>query len=177
MLRIAWLSLLFSLPAFALDVVTTTTTSSAPPRFALSAATASLVSFASSGAALGVALSVPNACTQAFGSPRPLCAAAGVALGGAVQLALTALLLPEVFRLSGLDPAGVRAGWWRWARWPAAALLVASLVFLAGSATEQKNYGSAQGTMIGGLAGTVSTGLTIDVMGVIGAVRAAKGLP
>lgn len=171
------LSLLFSLPAFALEVVTTTTTTSSPPRFALSTATASLVSLVASGAAMGVALSIPNACTQALGSPRPLCAAGGVALGGAIQLALTALLLPEVFRISGLDPGAIRAGWWRWARWPAAALAIAAVVLLAGSSAEQDRYGSAQGTMIGGLAGTVTTGLTIDVMGVIGAVRAAQGRP
>lgn len=176
MLRVV--SLIFvlaGLPALAVDA--TVSSAPEPPRYALSIATASAVSLASSVAAIGASLAVPAACTNAFGSPRVLCSAAGLALGGAVQLALTALVLPEVFRLSGLEPAGVRAGWWRWARWPAAALAVAVVVYLVAASVEQGQYGAGQGGMIGGLGGTLTTGAAIDVLGVIGALRAARGLP
>lgn len=174
MKRTAWLVLvLFSLRAFAVESVSTAPASS-PPLLGVSTATASVFALATSVGAGAVALGLQGGCTAAFGQPRPLCAAGGVLLGGALQLALQALILPETFRISGLDPGVIRAGWWRWARWPAAALAISAVVLLAGSAAEQDRYGSAQGTMIGGLAGTVTTGLTLDVIGVIGAVRAAQ---
>jgi hypothetical protein len=175
--RLFSLVLLLALPAFAEEPASTVTLRpEAPPRLlGLSATTASAFSLATSIGAGAIALGTQSACTQAYGQPRPLCAAGGVLLGGAVQLALSALIIPELFRISGLDPGAIRAGWWQWARWPAAALAISALVLLAGSAAEQDRYGSAQGTMIGGLAGTAATGLSIDVFGVIGAVRAAQG--
>ncbi len=175
MLRVAWLSLLLSLPAFAVEGGVTGAPE--PPRFALSVATAATVSLAASVAAVAVTLAVPGACTAASGAPRPACSAAGVALGGALQLALTALVLPEAFRLSGLDPGAARAGWWRWARWPAAALAIATLAYLAATLVEQARYGAGQGAMLGSLGTTLASGLAVDVLGVIGAVRGARGLP
>lgn len=166
---------LLSSPVFATETVTVTVTVPSP-RFALSVATASLVSISSSVLGGVVALSVPNFCTAQFGAPRPMCAVAGVALAGATQLLFSSLLLPEVFRLSGGDPAAVRAAWWRWARWPAVMLAASVLVFLAGSAAEQHRFGSGQGTMLTGLGAVTASGLTVDVMGVIGAVRAAQEL-
>jgi hypothetical protein len=104
-----------------------------------------------------------------------MCGAAGLALAGATQLLVSLLLLPEVFRISGNDPAAVRLGFWRAARWPAIALAASTLVFLAGAAAEQHRYGSGEGTMLVGLGGAATSGLTLDVMGIIGAVRAAQG--
>lgn len=143
-------------------------------RFALSVGSASLVSASSSVIGGVLALSVPSLCTEALGTPRPMCGVAGLALAGATQLLISLLIIPELFRISGGDPAAVRAGWWRWARWPAALLAVSALVFLAGSAAEQQHYGTGQGTMITGLGGAAVSGVSIDVMGIIGAVKAAK---
>lgn len=181
-MRVAPLILLLALPALAQEPTLATTpsvtlTRESPRLLGLSAAAASTLSLATSIGAGAVAMSLQGACTQAYGQPRPLCAAGGILLGGAMQLLVSWLLVPEVFRISGVDPSGVRAGWWKWARIPAAALAVGALVFLAGAAAEQNRYGSGQGVMIGGLAGTLTTGLSIDVFGVIGAVRAAQGKP
>ena len=145
-----------------------------PERFAISVTAASLVSVSTSVLGGVLALSVPSYCTAQFGAPRPMCGVAGVAIAGATQLLISLLLIPELFRISGDDPAAVRAGWWRWARWPAAVLAASALMVLAGSASEAKNYGTGQGTIITGLAGAAVSGVSVDVMGLIGAVKAAK---
>lgn len=175
MIRFVCVVALLSSPVFAAAPETVTVTVPSP-RFALSVATASAVSIASSVLGGVVALSVPNFCTSQFGAPRPMCGVAGIALAGATQLIISSLLIPEVFRLSGGDPGAVRAAWWRWARWPAAMLAVSVLVFLAGSAAENHRYSSGQGTMLAGLGAVTLSGITVDVMGVIGAVRSAQGL-
>lgn len=172
--------MLLSLPVFAAEPEALPLEVSAAPepastaRFALAVTGASLVSIGSSVLGGVVALSVPNACTAQFGAPRPMCGVAGLALAGATQLLVSLIAIPELFRLSGGDPAAVRAAWWRWARIPAALLAVSTLVFLAGSVSEQNRYGSGQGTMLGGLGGAALSGVTVDVMGIIGAVRAAR---
>lgn len=143
-------------------------------RFALSVTAASLVSIGSSVLGGVVALSVPNFCTAQFGAPRPMCGVGGLALAGATQLLVSLIVIPELFRINGNDPASIRAAWWRWARIPAALLAVSALVFLAGSVSEQNRYGSGQVTMLGGLGGAALSGITVDVMGIIGAVRAAR---
>lgn len=168
--RAVWLVVLLSaVPALAIEEVP-------PPRFALSATTASLVSISSSVLGGVLALSIPSFCTAQFGAPRPMCGVGGLALAGATQLLISWLVLPEVFRISGIDPSEVRASWWRWARWPAALLAVSVLVFLAGSSAEQSTYASGQGTMLTGLGGAAASGITLDVLGVIGAVRSARGI-
>ena len=146
-------------------------------RFTLSVTTASAVSLASSVIGGVIAVSVPSFCTEQYGSPRPLCSAGGIALAGASQLLFSLLLIPEVFRINGNEPGAVREVWWRWARWPAAVLAVSAIVFLAGAASEQRQYGKGQGSMIGGMGGAALSGVTVDVLGIIGAVRAARGLP
>ena len=167
---------LLSLPALAADPGPTVTRhlEPSPARFALSVTAASLVAISSSVLGGVIALSVPGACTEQFGAPRPMCGAGGIALAGAAQLLLSLLVIPELFRLNGDDPAAIRAGWWRWARWPAALLAVSALVVLAGSASEQRAYGTGQATMLGGLGGAAVTGLSVDVLGLIGAARAAR---
>ncbi len=179
--------MLFSLSAFAAEpipeVVSTGGAPSVPvklsaphpERFALSVTAASLVSVSTSVLGGVLALSIPSFCTEQFGAPRPMCGVAGVAIAGATQLLISLFLIPELFRISGDDPAAVRAGWWRYARWPAAVLAASALMLLAGSASEGKNYGSGQGTMVVGLAGAAVSGVSVDVMGLIGAVKAAKG--
>lgn len=175
--------LLFALPAYAVEqisgpiseVVSGPAAPSADVRFALSVTSASLVSVSSSVLGGLLAVSLPGLCTAEFGSPKPMCGVAGLALAGATQLLVSLLIIPELFRISGGDIGAVRAGWWRWARWPAAMLAVSALVFLAASSAESKNYGSGQGTMIVGLGGAAASGLSVDVMGLIGAVRAAQG--
>ena len=179
--------MLFSLSAFAAEPIPEVISSGDAPstsvrirtphpeRFALSVTAASLVSAGTSVLGGVLALSVPSICTAQFGAPRPMCGAAGVAVAGAAQLLISLFLIPELFRISGDDPGAVRAGWWRWARWPAAVLAASALVLLAGSASEAKNYGTGQGTMITGLAGVAVSGVSVDVMGLIGAVKAAKG--
>lgn len=176
MTRAVWVCLLLSSSVFAepqtLPLEVRTAPSSA--RFALSVTAASLVSVGSSVLGGVVALSVPNACTAHFGAPRPLCGAGGIALAGATQLLVSLLVIPELFRISGGDPASIRAGWWRWARWPAAVLAASALVVLAGAASEQHQYGTGQGTLLGGLGGAALSGITVDVLGIVGAVRAAQ---
>lgn len=169
MKRVAFV-LLLSVPAFAAELTPTA-------RFTLSVTTASAVSVASSVIGGVIAVGVPGFCTEQFGSPRPMCGAAGLALAGATQLLVSLVLIPEVFRINGSDPGSVRQGWWRWARWPAAVLAVSALVFLAGAATEQKRYGTGQASMLAGLGGAAVSGITVDVLGLIGAVHAAQGIP
>ena len=169
MKRVAFV-LLLSVPAFAAELTPTA-------RFTLSVTTASAVSVASSVIGGVIAVGVPGSCTEQFGSPRPMCGAAGLALAGATQLLVSLVLIPEVFRINGSDPGSVRQGWWRWARWPAAVLAVSALVFLAGAATEQKRYGTGQASMLAGLGGAAVSGITVDVLGLIGAVHAAQGIP
>lgn len=173
------MAVLLSFPVFAaapLAPVPVEARAPEPGRFALAVTSAGLVSIGSSVLGGVVALSVPNACTAQLGSPRPMCGAAGLALAGATQLLVSLLAIPELFRISGGDPAAVRAEWWRWARVPAALLAVSALVFLAGSVSEQNHYGTGQGTMLGGLGGAALSGITVDVLGIIGAARAARGL-
>ena len=175
--RALWVVTLLSLPALAAEPVATVTQSVVVPsdaRFALSVAGASLVSISSSVLGGVIAMSVPSFCTAQFGAPRPMCGVGGLALAGATQFLISLLVIPELFRLNGNDPAAIRAGWWRWARWPAAALAVSALVVLAGGLSEQHAYGTGQGALLGGLGGAAITGLSVDVLGLIGAVRAAK---
>ncbi len=164
-------------PAWAAEPLPTVSRSLVEPsttRFALSVTTASLVAISSSVLGGVIALSVPNLCTAQFGAPRPMCGVGGLALAGATQLLISLLIIPELFRLNGNDPGAIRAGWWRWARWPAALLAVSALVVLAGGASEQRAYGTGQTTLIAGLGGAAVTGLSVDVFGIIGAVRAAR---
>ena len=175
--RALWVVALLSLPSLAAEPVATVTQSVAVPsdaRFALSIASASLVSISSSVLGGVIATGVPNFCTVQYGAPRPLCGVAGIALAGATQLLVSLLAIPELFRINGNDPGAIRAGWWSWARWPAAALAISALVVLAGGLSEQKAYGTGQGTLLGGFGGAAVTGITVDVLGLVGAVRAAK---
>lgn len=178
--RALWIVALLSLPAVAAEPVTIVTQPAvvpSPARLTLSVASASLVAIGSSVLGGAIALGVPNLCTAQFGAPRPMCGVAGVALAGASQLLISLLVIPELFRINGDDPAAIRAGWWRWARWPAALLAVSALVLLAGGASEQHAFGSGQTTILAGLGGAAVTGISVDVLGIIGAVRAAKGRP
>lgn len=175
--RALWVVALGSLRVLAAEPVATVTESVVEPseaRFALSIASASLVSISSSVLGGLVATSVPGFCTAQYGTPRPMCGVAGLALGGVTQLLLSLLVIPELFRINGNDPGAIRAGWWSWARWPAAALAVSALVVLAGGLSEQHAYGSGQSAMLGGLGGAAVTGISVDVLGLIGAARAAK---
>jgi hypothetical protein len=142
--------------------------------FALSVTAASLFSVGTSVLGGVIATSLPTFCTQQLGAPSPMCGVGAVALAGATQLLLSLLIIPELFRISGDDPGAVRAGWWKWARWPAAVLAASALMLLAGSASEEKQYGSGQGVMMGSLVGAAVSGVSVDVMGLIGAVKAAK---
>lgn len=135
---------------------------------------ASVTSLATSVAAFGVAMGTSGLCTEVSGSPKPLCLAGGVALGAALQAVVSWLVIPEVFRLSGAEASSVREGWWRWARWPLLGLAVATGVLAVAAGLEQSRFESGQAAMVGALAGTLSAGLTVDVLGVIGAVRAAE---
>ncbi len=173
------LLLILALPGFAAEPIPEVVSTPSRPlsdstRFALSVSTASLVSISSSVLGGVLAVSIPSWCTEQFGEPRPMCGVAGVAIAGATQLIISLLIIPELFRISGDDPASVREGWWQWARWPAAVLAASALVFLAGSASESKQYGTGQGTMITGMGAAAASGISIDVMGIIGAARAAK---
>lgn len=177
--RLLCVVLFLALPVFAAEPIPEVVSRSSAPvsadtRFALSVTTASLVSISSSVLGGVIALSVPGFCTAQLGAPSPMCGVAGIALAGATQLLVSLLLIPEMFRLSGGDIGSVRAGWWKWARWPAAMLAVSALVFLAGSASESKNYGTGQGTMLVGMGAAAATGISVDVMGLIGAAKAAK---
>lgn len=168
---------LWSLSVMAAEPVATITQSTVEPstaRFALSVASASLVSISSSVLGGVIALSVPNACTAQFGAPRPLCGVAGLALAGASQLLISLLVIPELFRINGDAPGAVREGWWRWARWPALVLAASALVLLAGAANENHAYGTGQTTMLAGLGGAALSGVSVDVLGIVGAVRAAR---
>lgn len=173
------LLLLLASPALAAEPIPEVSSRASGPsardvRFTISVATASLVSISSSVLGGVLALNIPSWCTAQFGEPKPMCGVAGLAVAGAAQLLVSLLIIPELFRISGDDPASVRAGWWRLARWPAALLAVSALVFLAGSASEAKNYGSGQGTMLAGMGAAAVSGVSVDVMGIVGAVRAAK---
>ena len=171
-------ALLLSVTAFAAEPIPEVV--SLPPRpvrsanFALAVTAASLISVATSVLGGVIATSLPTFCTEKLGAPSPMCGVGGVALAGAGQLLLSLLIIPELFRISGDDPGAARAGWWQWARWPAAALAVSALVLLAGATSEGSRYGSGQGTMLGALGGAALSGVSVDVMGLIGAVRAAK---
>lgn len=143
-------------------------------RFALAVSSASLLAVTSSVVGGLIAVNVPAMCTKAFGAPKPMCGAAGVALAGAAQLAISLLVIPEVFRLSGDDPGQLRGAWWRWARWPALALALSAVALFAASAMETKEYASGQGVMMGSMAAAAVSGATVDVMGIIGVVKAAK---
>lgn len=143
-------------------------------RFALAVTSASLLAVGTSVAGGFIATNVPAMCTAAAGEPKPLCMAAGIAIAGATQLLVQYFLLPELFRLSGDDPSAVRAGWWQWARWPALVLAASTLAVLAGAAMENKEYGSGQSVMMGGMAASAVSGVSIDVLGIIGAVKGAK---
>lgn len=145
-----------------------------PGRFALAITSASLVA---AGTTVGVGLftlAARDMCTKQFGHPNAMCIAGGVALGGAAQLLFSYLVIPELFRISGDDPSAVRAGWWKLARWPALAMAVSSLAMVAATAMETKKYGSGQALMMGSAGGAALSSLSVDVMGIIGAVKGAK---
>lgn len=147
-----------------------------PARLAIVVASASVVALASSVVGGVVAVSVPSSCTAQFGTPRPMCSVAGVVLAGASQLLISLIAIPELFRITGNDAGEIRLAWWRWARVPAAVLAVSALVLFAGGVSEQNHYASGQPAMFGGMVGAAFSGLTVDVLGIIGAARAAQGL-
>lgn len=148
--------------------------SESPGRFALAVTSASLLSAATTVAAGFITLTARDKWTQAAGKPNPMSIAAGLAIGGATQLLVQYLLMPELFRISGDSPAAARAGWWRWARWPALTLAASTLAMVAGAAVENKNYGSGQVPMMGAAAAGAASSVGIDVLGVIGAVKGVK---
>jgi hypothetical protein len=134
------------------------------------------VAAALAGSAGGIAsgIAVNQACVAQYGKPQPLCSSGALALGGAVQLLVTMLLLPEAFRIDGEDPGEVRARMWRWVRWPAAILALSALAYFAGSAAEQTRFNTGQGAMVGGLVGSIFSGLSIDVLAVVSAARGGR---
>lgn len=143
-------------------------------RFALAITSASLVAAGTTVGAGLFTLASRDFCTKKFGHPNAMCIAGGVAIGGAAQLLFSYLVIPELFRISGDDPSAVRAGWWKMARWPALAMAVSSLAMVAATTMETKKYGSGQALMIGSAGGAALSSLSIDVMGIIGAVKGAK---
>jgi hypothetical protein len=171
-------AVLLSFPVFAAEPLAPVSVEvrAAPLRFALAVTSTSLVAIGSSVLGGVVALGVPSACTVQFGAPRPMCGVAGLALAGATQLLVSLIAIPELFRINGNDPAAIRAAWWRWARIPAGLLAVSVLVFFAGSVSEQNRYGTGQGAMLASMGGAALSGVTVDVLGIIGAARAARGL-
>lgn len=135
---------------------------------------ASLAAIGSSTLWTAGTLVLPGQCIRATDRGQPLCSAAGLIVGGGLQILFSWLVLPEVFRLTGADPALVRAEWWAVARWPAAVLAVGAVIYAVAAGFEQRTFDSAQGPMVGALATSGLTSVTFDVLGVIAAVRAAK---
>jgi hypothetical protein len=169
---------LFSISAFAAEPAPLEVRAAPEPgRLALAVTSATLVAAVGSSVVGGViAVSVPSSCTAQLGTPRPMCSVAGVAMAGAAQLLISLIAIPELFRISGSDPGEIRMAWWRWARVPAAVLAVSALVLLAGGVAEQNRYATGQPAMLGGMVGAAFSGLTVDVLGLVGAARAAQGL-
>lgn len=144
------------------------------PSLAVPIAGAIAVAAASSVGAMALTLGTSALCAEVIGTPRPLCLTAGVALGGAVQVLLSWLLIPELFRWSGLDAGPIREGWWQLARWPLIGLAAAVAGLAIASGVEQSRFTSGQVPMLVALGGSLTSGLTIDVLGIVGAVRAAR---
>lgn len=168
--------MLLSFPAFAAELPAEVRVAPPPGRLALAVTSATLVALGSSVLGGVIAVSVPSSCTAQFGTPRPMCSVAGVTLAGAAQLLISVLAIPELFRITGNDTGEIRLAWWRWARVPAAVLAVSALVLFAGGVSEQNRYATGQPAMLGGMVGAAVSGLTIDVLGIVGAARAAQGL-
>ncbi|MGV3620595.1 MAG: hypothetical protein ACO1OB_07245, partial [Archangium sp.] len=90
----------------------------------------SLGTGASAAGAFGTGMALNRVCfSQESGRPSPVCSAGAFALAGAVQMALSLLIIPELYRLSGDDTGEVRLNMWRWMRWPALILAGAAVTF------------------------------------------------
>lgn len=147
----------------------------ATARLVTSTALAGAASFGASVAGFATGMAMTRACfDDVSGRPSPVCNAGVFALGGAVQLGLTLLVVPELFRLTDADIGEVRLTMWRYMRWPALALAAAAVTFLIGAAVEQREFGAGQGAMAVGIGGALVGGLTVDVVAVIGAFNGAR---
>lgn len=168
-LRVAGLFVILSSTAFAqpAEVQQSTARLIAPTAFASVAVLGTNIA----GFATGMGLT--RACFGENGRPSPLCNAGVFAIAGAVQLGLTLLLVPELYRFADADIGAVRLNMWRWMRWPALVLAASAITFLVGSAMETKQFDTGQGAMVAGIGGALAGGLSVDVFAVIGAVRGA----
>ncbi len=151
-----------------------------PARVALTQAAAVGVTAATAVLSVLSGWLVPRACWEAEFRGNPMCAGVGLLIGAGVQVGLALLLVPETFRLAN-DPGGAgdvgvaRAEAWRKSRWAALAGLAFVATFLVGAAVEQRSYGHGQAAMLVGALGALGSGVTFDVLQLLGASAGYQG--
>ena len=106
----------------------------------------------------------------AAGRPEPLVPTTAMIFGGALKLAVSYWLLPELYRVGGGTPdiAATRQAMWRLVRWPAITAAVSIAVLLLGAALENGHFGRGQNLMIGGFAGLTGSLSLFDILSIIG---------
>ena len=140
-----------------------------PSAVALFAGSAALLVIAAGFTAGYAGAALPNARFDAVGRPDPLALAGGFAIGFALNLAVTHLLVPE------FTPLGNGGGWvgsseaardegWRVARWAGLAAVVGLATLTTGALLERSAFGRGQWLMLGGAGLFFAATLTWDVL-------------
>lgn len=165
MRRPAYLLLLLATTVFAEEPAPAIAPPVPASAVALYAGSAALVLATSAAVAIFAGGALPNGRFEALGRPDPLALAGGLAIGLAVNLALSHLLVPELTELANRDgwsgsSVAARDEAWRAARWAAVAAAVGVVAMAAGALLERNHFGSGEGVMaVGGglfLAGTIT---------------------
>ena len=104
------------------------------------------------------------------GRPEPLVPATAAIPVGALKLAVTYWLLPELYRVGGGTPDidATRQAMWRLVRWPAIGVALSLALLVTGAALEYDHFGRGQSLMIGAFAGTVLSHAVFDVLSIVG---------
>lgn len=106
----------------------------------------------------------------AAGRPEPLVPTTAMIAGGALKVAVTYWLLPELYRTGGGTPdiEAARQAMWRLVRWPAITAAVSIAVLILGAALENGHFGRGQNLMIGGFAGLTGSLSLFDILSIVG---------
>jgi hypothetical protein len=128
---------------------------------------------ASSLAAVAIAYVPGRIAFDTQGHPDPTTTSTAALVGGGFKVAVTYLLLPELYRLGGGTPDidAVRAATWRWVRWPAVAGALFAALMLTGALLERGQFGRGEPLIIGGFAGLIVSNTLFDVLSIVGSSK------
>ncbi|MBK7858433.1 MAG: hypothetical protein IPJ65_07380 [Archangiaceae bacterium] len=103
------------------------------------------------------------------GRPEPLVGTITFVPAGALKIAVSYWLLPELYRAGGGTPdiEATRQTMWRWVRWPALTAALGVVACIVGAALEREAFGRGQLLMAVGFSGVALSHTAFDILSIV----------